>query len=571
MIRLNIINIKHITLFFVLFFINYFTSRAQNWEWAKSPVCYGGNLASSSIDADGNIIICGWFGGAALDSICFGSITLIQPAKYNSSFFVVKYDSSGNEVWGKNFSGSNTSPYTMCTDVYNNIYIVGTFADTLIVDGWSIVGNIVSGGSFLIKLNSFGEVEWAKVFSVDADYIIRQIATDNNGNILITGGVSNNFILYGTDTLFNSTYGDNIFITKLDSSGVPLWVQTVGDDVDDIGAGNIGIDGNNNVYWGGAFEGNHLNFGPYVLSNGPMFLAKYDSTGSLIWVKTAKNAQINSMATDWAGNTFIYGGFTNDTGIYGDLTLYGDPTAYLTFYVVKYDSSGNAIWGKIASGDIEYGFIDMNGLCIDQTDNIYISTMYKLPIAFGVDSVIPLVASQYNAIVVKYDEFGNLIWLKNFGGIGDTNYTSSGGDGIFGCNIDKSGNIYIAGNYSSDTIDFSPLMLIDSEVNPYLVSRFNMFLAKLSNPESLPILPNGSGKVAVYPNPGSGLVNVAFATPGYKELQVYDVLGREATSRTLMGNEWQTTLELSYLPSGVYYLRASGDSGTVIKSFVIRH
>jgi len=227
-------------------------------------------------------------------------------------------------------------------------------------------------------------------------------------------------------------------------------------------------------------------------------------------------------------------------------------------YLVKYDTSGNVIWIKTDSGNCSF-----SSLNTDVYGNVYVlcssfpGTEYSLGTGYNVTG---------SFSIAKYDEYGEIVWLKN---AGSSSTIAQGGQ----ITLDPENNIYVSGNSNADSILFAPdYLLFDNSFHSYCSSdTANMFLAKLSNPESVPILPTGSGQMAVYPSPGGGLVNVSFATQGYKELQVYDVLGRVAMSRTLTGNEWQTTLELSYLPSGVYYLRAAGNSGTVTKSFVIRH
>lgn len=70
----------------------------------------------------------------------------------------------------------------------------------------------------------------------------------------------------------------------------------------------------------------------------------------------------------------------------------------------------------------------------------------------------------------------------------------------------------------------------------------------LSTSQSLGIAPVGEDRLAVYPNPTSGVVSVE----SNGEVSLYDMTGRLVMSRTVHGS---ATLDLSSLPSGIYMLR----------------
>ncbi len=69
--------------------------------------------------------------------------------------------------------------------------------------------------------------------------------------------------------------------------------------------------------------------------------------------------------------------------------------------------------------------------------------------------------------VAKYDESGNLIWAKTFGGLDDDNAS--------GVAVDNNGNLFVSGFYSSPTLSLGSTTLTDTSAG----SVYYSFLAKL--------------------------------------------------------------------------------------------
>lgn len=77
-------------------------------------------------------------------------------------------DSSGNFVWAKSFSGlGGDTPQTIYLDSNDNIYTSGRFAETVDFDPGENTYNLTSNGFddvFISKLDSSGNFVWAKAF-----------------------------------------------------------------------------------------------------------------------------------------------------------------------------------------------------------------------------------------------------------------------------------------------------------------------------------------------------------------------------------------------------------------------
>lgn len=162
-------------------------------------------------------------------------------------------------------------------------------------------------------------------------------------------------------------------------------------------------------------------------------IEKYDSSGSLLWVRQDgppnisgyETAIAKSVTTDSSGNIYITG---QTTGPLGDQSKHGDSD----YFIIKYDGSGNRLWTR-QMGGASGSYVNLGGIVLDSSGNIYASG----DIGFG--SLPGQTAVGYNDyFLVKYDTNGNLIWTQQYG---------SGSQTTIGRQlaVDSSDNIYVTG------------------------------------------------------------------------------------------------------------------------------
>lgn len=115
-------------------------------------------------------------------------------------------------------------------------------------------------------------------------------------------------------------------------------------------------------------------------------------------------------------------------------------------FLAKYDSAGKLLWAK-SMGDFRYqaGY----AIALDAANNIYITGIFFGTTDFDPGAGVTQLVSAGNEdiFVSKYDNNGNFIWAKQFGGT--TN------DFCNAIKLDRFGNIYING-YFDNTADFDP-------------------------------------------------------------------------------------------------------------------
>ena len=206
-------------------------------------------------------------------------------------------------------------------------------------------------------------------------------------------------------------FSDGLLI-KFDPTGKIVWSQQFGTSNSESCTG-VAVDKVGNVY----ISGNAAT----VSSNPDVFVAKYDTTGALLWSSQfGSSAQDTSygVAVDSQGNAYITG-FT-----YGSLG--GPSTGQMNAFLSKFDSAGTQLWSRqIGSVWGEAG----RGVAVDSEDNVYISG----------DMAGDLSASLagYDAFLTKYDAAGSLLWSRQFG----TEMYDFG----YGVAVDAACNAYIAG------------------------------------------------------------------------------------------------------------------------------
>jgi hypothetical protein len=437
---------KKTSLIFILAILcwsNLVKGQAPNWQWAKGSGGAADDDFGNSVVADGsgNVYVTGAFMSS---TIIFGSYTLTNTASFgsNNNVFVTKYDPTGNVVWAKNFGG---------TTAFN--------------------GSGIGKG----------------------------IDIDGSGNLYITGTFFGTGMTFGSTTLTNTdaTGAGEIFLTKLDGSGNVIWAKSAGG-VNADGPNSIKVDGNN-IYITGIFASTSITFGSTTLNLTPfvgtptydIFIAKYDSSGNLVWAKkegTAANESSNSITTDTGGNVYIAGTFYLPSITFGSITL--TASAATNLFLVKYDASGTVIWAKTATitGGGNHG---ATAISTDPSNNVYFTGSFISPtISFG-SITLTRIGTTLNYFIAKYDASGTAIWAKN---AGDILGTISSGTGIAN---DASGDVYVTGNFEGKYMVFGT----DSVVNNNTAgNNEDVFIAKYNTAGTLQWAKSAGGTYLDRPN-----------------------------------------------------------------------
>jgi len=367
------------------------------------------------VDGSGNVYVTGYTTGN-LDG---------QTNAGGDDIFLVKYDSTGARQW-TSLSGTTAGERGEGVAVHNatgNAYVAGTTAGSL--DGQAYSG---SGDVYLIKFNPSGTKQWTRLLGTTAIDNGTSVAVDASENIYVAGFTSGNL---GGQT---NSGGTDAFVAKYDSSGNLLWTRLLGNAtltysyaVTAATSGNVYISGMTRGSLGGQANAGIQD----------VFVAQYDSSGTLQWVRMAGSTVFDycyGVAVDSSDNVYIsgssYGNFD------GNLNTDQDGTADTEdIFLIKYNSSGSKQWSVFHDGagnDVVWG------MAVDTGGNVYINGNTNADLDGQVN------AGSHDSILLKYDSSGTRQWTRMLG--------TSSGEYARGMAVDGSDNPYITG-FTSGNLD----------------------------------------------------------------------------------------------------------------------
>lgn len=164
--------------------------------------------------------------------------------------------------------------------------------------------------------------------------------------------------------------------------------------------------------------------------------------------------------TDVHGNVYA-AGFFYGTALFGADTITDTDGPFQNIFIVKYDALGNVKW--VRSGN---GYADAYGLSADDYGNVYLAgDFYSDSISFGSSLLVNPVSGTSNGYLIKYDSSGDVLWAKDLGG--KTN------DYVSGVSTDHSGNVYVTGYFTGDSLVLDNTVLHQSGVDNVFLAKFN--------------------------------------------------------------------------------------------------
>ena len=371
------------------------SAQTPTLQWAKSMggTSYDQGL-SIAVDAAGNVYTTGSYTGTVDFDPGAGIFYLTSNGV--TDIFVTKFDVSGNFVWAKSIGGTAADRGNgIVIDSGGNILLTGYFGRTVDFDPNGGIDSLTSVGSydiFISKLNSSGNLLWAKDMGGLNNDWANSITVDSTGNVYTTGyfeGTSDFDPGIGIFNLIVSGPSEAIFVSKLDSSGNFVWAKSFGGYNQAIGQ-SITTDASENVYTTGYFRGT-IDFDPgsgvYNLTSGPqdIFISKLDAVGNFVWAKniggeTGAGPDYGiSVAVDKYGNVFSTGFFQGTVDFDPGAGTDSLTAIFSNIYISKLDASGNFVWAK-SIGDTTGG--EGYSIVLDAVGDIYIGGAYYGTIDF---------------------------------------------------------------------------------------------------------------------------------------------------------------------------------------------
>lgn len=304
------------------------------------------NSYGLAIDSSDNPIISGFTLG-----------DLAAPNAGSSDAFIAKYDPSGQPQWVRqtgqiSYDVSNA----VATDAMGNNYLTW----------YSNIGYLRGTDCFIEKYNADGDVEWTRSFGSSKNERINAAHVDSQGNLWVAGNTQG---VLGSQ----STGSSDAFVAKYTSDGDLVSMLQFGSLGADHAEGIVS-DYAGNIYVTGDTQG-LVEATP--LGTWDAFLIKINSAGAIEWKRqlgTSFTDSAHAVTLDPWGNIFITG---STSGAFpGEVQPYtGD------LFLAKYNTSGSLLWvDQFSTGDDhEVGF----SIDSDSAGNIYISGEAERPGSSG--------------------------------------------------------------------------------------------------------------------------------------------------------------------------------------------
>ena len=247
--------------------------------------------------------------------------------------------------------------------------------------GYVSVGETGSFGAgskdvYLIKMDSVGDVLWAKTYGGTGDDIGYFVQQTFDGGYIIAGETSS----FGLDS-------SDVYLIKTNSAGDALWTKTYGGA--DTDAGYCVQQTYDTGY---AITGYTESYGE---GSADTYLIRTDSAGDTLFTKTYGGS-------GWDGSYVL--DITADFGYILSGETYSFGAGPSDVYLIKLDENGDTMWTKSFGGSGYEG-----GWSVQETmDNGYIVAGWAN--SFG--------AGNYDAYLIRTDLNGDTAWTKTFGGTG---------------------------------------------------------------------------------------------------------------------------------------------------------
>jgi len=275
-----------------------------------------------------------------------------------SDVYIIKIDSIGDTMWTRMYGKeSSDKAYSVC-ETSDNCYL--------------ILGSSLSLGVgrdiYLLKVDSLGDTIWTKNYGI----------ANNDERSYILNAFDDGYIIVGSSQSF-------IYIQKMNQFGDSIWTKTI-----------------DKYYSSGGFSAATTSAGYYLtgwtmlsaLGNYDVCIAKTDLNGDTIWVRSYDN---NSY---WEFGCSIVA--TPDGGcIAAGQTADLDHGGNADFYLIRLDSLGDCVWIKTYGGDRDDEAFSIKAAY----DGCYI--VCGRTKSYG--------AGEFDVILIKIDNSGNVIWRKTYG------------------------------------------------------------------------------------------------------------------------------------------------------------
>ncbi len=213
-------------------------------------------------------------------------------------------------------------------DSLGNTVLGARIHGPVVVGGTTYTPMNFSSDGLVIKISPTGQVIWVYQLTGTYGCELESLVVDRSGNIITCGEINS----FSSTFAGSAVSGQTFFVVKLTSAGIRSWTRVQGVGGDNVYCGALAVDGSNNIWVGGYFQGSlgfsntnntTLNSSSLEASNNG-YVAGFSSSGTVLTPRlfgSTSVSQIYSLAAAPDGTVFVAGTFS------GNLTVPGSGSA----------------------------------------------------------------------------------------------------------------------------------------------------------------------------------------------------------------------------------------------------
>jgi hypothetical protein len=390
-------------------------------DWQAGFGGTGDDIATTFVPvANGGYLVAGYS-----DSSTNGNKT--APAYGGFDYWIVRLDESGNALWDRSYGGSTNDMLHAVVPMADGGFILGGFSQSA-VSGTKTSTNFGGYDYWLVRINASGDVLWDRSFGGTGGETLWSMEQTSDGG-LVLGGLSRSGP-GGNKT--SVSYGNDIWLVRLDAAGEILWDLTYGAGVEvwrvvvrPTPEGGFFVGGTSSSGIGGNKTSTNHTSG-LGFSWDDYWVLRLDGAGNKLWERQLGGTERDALSDLTllpgggvlaSGHSYSYPGGTKTAPNHGTRD----------YWIVRLDSNGNQLW------DESYGGAEF--------DRLRSATMLSDGglVLFGHSPGVPpsFDSGGLDYWLVRIDSQGDEIWNKQIGG------SREDGDGF---SFEPEGSIVVTSN-----------------------------------------------------------------------------------------------------------------------------
>lgn len=481
-----------------------------------------------------------------------------------------KFSENGNILWTNKVEGTkqlgNVDYGVFTNSVTDNGSIVSVSKCIRYPNNCTLTINGVSqdlpnsSNSFIVTyFNSDGSLKWNKVVRSPYPELYNfsseiNVFTDKNDNVYLFGNSKENLILENTDL------GANSFITKLNKEGEVVFTKKLMG-ISYIFEGALVFDENNNAYF--LFEpidDKDITIDGHILHSNPnflnLYLVKFDPSGNYIFGKNFyADLPEGDYRYSWPSD-FKYDG--ENLVIY-DIML----SQNKTYLGLNHQGFDNVYWDQGARYANSISKINKNGDVLWTTpiisplwngDRIAFDSQKNIYTYGNYPDKITIQNKEYNLTTNDYSTA--LIKLYSDGQAAVVEPLLLNENRHLGNRIavKENGKVFISGNAQSRKIQDKNINNLGGD--NYIIGYLEEQFLSTENTENLK-------QINIYPNPTTDFINI-LSDEKILDSEIFDASGRKIP----ISNVSDKKLDVKKLQKGVYFLRIKTSKGWITNKFI---